>query len=147
MSEPRGELTAALEDYLEAIYALEQRHGAARVRDIAELRGVKAASVSPAMRRLADLGLVRYSRRSSIGLTPEGEQVARRIHARHLLLERLLGDVLRLPAADVEQAACAMEHNLTPRSRERLAQLLELLEGSPEGQAFLAAFHRELEPR
>ena len=72
------ELTGALEDYLETIYELVRDHKFARVRDIAKARGVRAASVSPAMKRLSDLGLIRYVRREYIDLTEQGEEEARK---------------------------------------------------------------------
>ena len=57
------EMSQPLEDYLETIYLLVQEHGFARVRDIARARDVKAATVSIALRKLAELDLVRYERR------------------------------------------------------------------------------------
>ncbi len=87
-SESFPEITSSLEDYLETIYELQRDGREVRVRDIAEARGVKAGSVSPALRRLADQGLIDYTRRAHIGLTPLGERAAQRIHARHRLLER-----------------------------------------------------------
>ncbi len=144
-STPQCQLTQSLEDYLETIYELIRDHGEARVRGIAEARGVKAGSVSPALRRLADLGLVDYAQREHIGLTPHGEVLARRIHARHRLLERLFQDVLLLPPEDAEPVACAMEHSLTPAAMDRLTQLLDYLQDHDDGRAFLAAFHRRLD--
>jgi DtxR family Mn-dependent transcriptional regulator len=147
MSGARGEarLTRALEDYLETILVLVQTHGAVRVRDIAEARGVKAGSVSPALGRLAVLGLVDYTQREFIGLTPEGARRARRVADRHRLLLRFLVEVLRVPADEAEPVACAMEHSLTPGSMGRLVRFLEFLDTRPESRAFLAAFHAGLD--
>ncbi|MFH1467980.1 MAG: metal-dependent transcriptional regulator [Pseudomonadota bacterium] len=140
--EPR--LTRALEDYLETILALSQARGEVRVRDIAEAREVKAGSVSPALRRLAALGLVDYAQREFIGLTPEGAHLARRVTDRHRLLERFLVEVLQVPAAEAEPVACAMEHSLTPGSMRQLVRFLEFLDERPESRAFLDAFHASL---
>jgi len=137
-------LTRSLEDYLETIYELLRDHREARVRDIAEARGVKAGSVSPALRRLADLGLVDYAQREHIGLTPLGEAAARKVYDRHRLLERLFQHVLQLPPADADPIACAMEHSLTPVAMARLERLLDLLDSHDDGRAFLEAFHARL---
>jgi DtxR family Mn-dependent transcriptional regulator len=51
--EERHELSTALEDYLETIFELVRDQKFARVKDIAKARGVRSASVSPAMKRLA----------------------------------------------------------------------------------------------
>ncbi len=140
-STPGFHLTRSLEDYLETIYALIRDQRVVRVRDIAEARGVKPGSVSPALRRLSALGLVDYTQRGHIGLTPQGERLARRVYARHRVLERLLGDVLLLPQQDAEPVACAMEHSLTPAAMDRLTLFLEYLEEHGEGRSFLADFH------
>ncbi len=134
-------LTGALEDYIETVYELVRDHKVARVRDIARARGVRAASVTPAMRRLADLGLVRYVQREYIDLTPEGERLARRVYARHQVLVRFLSRVLKMPCDVSTQDACAMEHSLSPVAMDHLVRFFEFLGYCPEGWAFLERFH------
>ncbi len=51
-------LTSAMEDYLEAIYHLEQERRIARVRDIANRLSVKMSSVSSALKTLDARGLI-----------------------------------------------------------------------------------------
>ena len=55
------ELSAALEDYLERIYLIERKKHAARAKDIAMALGVRASSVTSALRNLSALGLVNYT--------------------------------------------------------------------------------------
>ena len=95
-------LTPALEDYLETIFELQRSGKVARVRDIAAARNVKAGSVSPAMRRLADLGLIKYRQRDYIDLTEEGEFAARRVMSRHRVLLR----PIRLPCDGMRLFRC-----------------------------------------
>jgi DtxR family Mn-dependent transcriptional regulator len=125
------EISSSLEDYLETIYLLAQQHGFARVKDIARARDVKAASVSIALRKLAELGLVRYERREYIALTPPGEQAGRRIFTRHRLLTRFFEEVLRMPADAAGEQACAMEHSLTDEAMDRLVRFFEFLGTCP----------------
>ncbi|MFI5399084.1 MAG: DtxR family transcriptional regulator [Candidatus Binatia bacterium] len=125
------ELSSSLEDYLETIYLLAQQHGFARVKDIARARDVKAASVSIALRKLAELGLVRYERREYIALAPAGEQAGRRIFTRHRLLTRFFEEVLRMPADAASEQACAMEHSLTDEAMDRLVRFFEFLGTCP----------------
>jgi len=136
------DLTPALEDYLETIYRLVSKHGFARVRDIASARNVRPASVSPAMRRLDDLGLIQYERREYVGLTATGEQAARRIYARHTVLRRFFTDILGLPADQAERNACAAEHSLTPEALDRLVRFFEYLAVCPEADDQLLRFQR-----
>jgi DtxR family Mn-dependent transcriptional regulator len=144
MTQPaaRVALTRSLEDYLETIYELVRQNRYARVRDIARARDVKAGSVSPAMRRLADLGLIEYHQREYIGLTPEGEEEGRRIFARHQVLTRFFTDFLQLPADVAREDACSMEHSLSDGAMDRLVRLFEFLSVCPDARSdFLDRFH------
>lgn len=134
-------LTPSLEDYLETVYELVRDQKLARVKDIAKARGVRAGSVSPAMRRLAAMGLVDYAHREYIDLTPAGEQLARSIYARHQLLSRFFEQFLQMPSEEAKANACAMEHSLTPQGMEHLVRFFEFLQVCPEGPDFLAKFH------
>lgn len=135
-------LTGALEDYLETIYELVRDQKVARVKDIARARKVRAASVTPAMRRLSDLGLIRYVQREYIDLTPEGEVEARRIYARHQALTRLFTEVLGMPAELAQADACAMEHSLSAEGLDHLVRFFEFLRVCPGSRGFLETFHR-----
>lgn len=134
-------LSGALEDYLETVYELVRDRKVARVRDIARARGVRAASVTPAMRRLAGLGLVRYGKREYIDLTPKGQLEAQRVFSRHQALTRFFERVLRMPEEAVEGHACAMEHSLSPRAMDYLVRFIEFLHNCPEGTRLLKLFH------
>lgn len=141
MTEAKIQLTSALEDYLESIYELIREKSFARIKDIAKARGVRSASVSPAMRRLDELGLITYRHREYISLTPTGEREARRVYAKHQILTRFFQEILKMsPPAAVENA-CAMEHSLTPEGMDHLVRLLEFLRACPEGQQLLDRFH------
>ena len=138
---PYHELTPALEDYLETIYELVRTRKVARVRDIAAARSVKAGSVSPAMRRLADLGLVKYRKRDYIGLTAQGETEALRVMARHGVLRRFFGEVLQMDADAADREACAIEHSLSNEAMDRLVRLFEFIQSCPEGKhGFLSRY-------
>jgi DtxR family Mn-dependent transcriptional regulator len=133
-------LTPALEDYLETILELVQQQKVARVRDIARIREVSAGSVTPAMKRLAALGLVRYVQREYIDLTPDGEREARRVHARHRVLTRFFTEVLGMPPKVAESDACKVEHQLSFLGMDHLVRFLEFVQICPEGASFLARF-------
>lgn len=130
-------LTRSLEDYLETIYDLVRKHKVARVKDIARIRGVKSGSVSPAMRRLAALGLIRYEQREFIDLTKAGEARARRVVARHQILGTFFRDILQMSAGAADKDACAMEHTLSTEAMDRLARLVEVLKSDSAASAAL----------
>ena len=125
-------LSSSLEDYLETIYLLVQEQGFARVKEIAKARDVKAPSVSIALRRLAELDLVRYERREYVVLTEAGEETARRVFSRHRLLTRFFEEVLQMPQAAAAEQACALEHGLTDEAMAGLARFFEFLGSCPK---------------
>lgn len=133
-------LTQALEDYLLTIYQFAQSQGFVRVKDIVNVRQVKAGSVSPAMRRLAELGLVEYVQREYIKLTAEGEKQARRIFSRHELLLRFFCEILQMDKESAEREACAMEHSLSEAAMDRFVTFFEFLNICPN--SFLSYWHR-----
>lgn len=137
-----AQLTASLEDYLETIYELVRDKKLARVKDIAQARGVQAGSVSPAMKRLSGLGLIRYVQRDYIDLTPRGVKEAQRVYARHQMLTRLFREVLKLSPEEAEKNACAMEHNLTEKAMDRLVRFFEFVDSCPDGKNILEVFHQ-----
>ena len=127
------QISPAMEDYLETIYLLVGEKKVARVKDIAAARDVKPGSVSPAMKKLAAMGLIRYEQREFIDLTPEGEEVARRTLARHELLRRFFQDVLHVSQKNARSDACAMEHYLSDEGVDRLTKFFEFIQRCPRG--------------
>jgi DtxR family transcriptional regulator, Mn-dependent transcriptional regulator len=114
----------------------------ARVRDIAQARNVKAGSVTPAMKRLADLGLVTYGRREFIELTPAGEEAARRVLSRHQILTTFLSEVLMMSKESAEVDACAMEHHISDEAMDRMVRFFEFMRSCPNTEpGFLHRFH------
>jgi DtxR family Mn-dependent transcriptional regulator len=140
------QLTSSLEDYLETIYQLVRDNKVARVKEIARLRKVKPGSVSPAMKRLSELGLIKYEQREFIDLTPAGEKAARRILSRHNLLHRFFVEILGMEDHAAEEDACAMEHSLSNDAMDRLAGLFEYIKISPDqNRHFLTRFNKYLD--
>ena len=119
-------LTPSLEDYLETIYLLQQNNSReARVRDIAAARSVKASSVSPALKRLSELGYLSYEQRESIRLTEQGKIAARRVYARHVLLFQFFHDILGMEEEAAKAEACGLEHALSDEGMERFVRFFE----------------------
>lgn len=135
------ELSGALEDYLETIYLLMRDKKVARVRDIAKARKVRPVSVTQAMHRLAELGLIDYAQRERIELTSEGERRALRVFSRHRVLTKFFDQILGVDPNQAESTACAMEHQLGDQAMDALVRFFEFLQVCPEGRSFLTQFH------
>lgn len=133
-TKPSVPLSSAMEDYLEAIYHLEQERRIARVRDIANRLKVKMSSVSSALKILGSRGLISYDPHQFITLTDRGMIMAKEIVRKHEVLKRFLSRILILDDATAEDNACRIEHHLDPEVIERLTRFVEFMEMCPVDQ-------------
>lgn len=118
-------LTQSQEDYLEAIHQIVVEKGEARVKEIAEEVGVKAPSVTGALRNLAEKSLVNYTPYGAVTLTPAGAEIAREIARRHRTIRLFLEDVLCVSTDEAKSTACRMEHVVSREVMQRLVEYLE----------------------
>ena len=134
-------LTESMEDYLEAILALEKRHKVARAKDIAERLDVKRGTVTGALKALAEKGLINYAPYSYITLTPEGTAIASEISRRHAVIRNFLTEVLRIPPETAETTACRMEHVVEGMVLNRLVCFIDFIHQCPRaGNDLLRSF-------
>jgi DtxR family transcriptional regulator, Mn-dependent transcriptional regulator len=130
---PVTELSESLEDYLEAILAIEGEKQAARPKDIARRLSVSPPSVTAALQNLASRKLVNYAPYDLVTLTERGRQLARDVTRRHEALHRFFSDLLQLDGAEADELACHMEHALPPHALGRLVQFMDFVDASPHG--------------
>lgn len=141
--EKQKKLSPALEDYLEAVLEILLDSPVARVKEIAERVGVKMGSVTPALKRLQKRGLVDYTARAYVELTPEGRRQAQRVRARHSVLERFLTEFLDVSPRNASADACAIEHYLSDESIDHIVRWFEFMHrAGPEMQGLVEQFHR-----
>jgi len=134
-------LSPALEDYLEAISALSERDGMARVRDIAERLSVRQSSVTSALKSLSEKGMVNYSPYEVITLTDEGEDIAQGVRRRHRVIRDFLANILLIDDATADANACRMEHTIDKDVLRRLSRFAEFVRESPRtGEDWLLRF-------
>ena len=72
-------LTSSMEDYLEAVLIMQQRHGYVRCVDVAKQLGVKKPSVSRAVKELSKSGYLVKNADGTLSLTETGLQLAEQI--------------------------------------------------------------------
>jgi DtxR family Mn-dependent transcriptional regulator len=120
--------TEAVEDYAKAIYGL-QRHddGPVSTSALAERLDVAPSSVTAMLKRLDELGLVRYEPYHGVTLTKTGDQVALEVIRHHRLIEAFLADALGMPWDRVHDEAEVLEHYIS----EDLEQLIAAKLGNP----------------
>lgn len=119
-------LTPSLEDYLKSIYILSITKREVRVSDIANYMHVRLPSVSEALKRLKDKGLIVYDRYSSISLTSKGYEIARNIVKRHQIILYFLQNILGLPPDIASKEACILEHFISNETIRRLGVFIEI---------------------
>jgi DtxR family Mn-dependent transcriptional regulator len=117
--------SSAIEDYAKAIYALEERRGAAvSTNSLAERLGVTPASASGMVKRLGELGLVTHQPYHGISLTDDGRRLALEVMRHHRLLELYLTETLGVPWDRVHAEAEVLEHVLSEELEELIAAKL-----------------------
>ena len=97
-------VTASLEDYLEAIYFLNNDEGV-RVTDIATELSISKPSVNRAINTLKSQGLVTHEHYGSLFLTEEGLDIAKKVAKRHFMLKKFLTQILEVDEKTAEEEA------------------------------------------
>jgi DtxR family Mn-dependent transcriptional regulator len=118
--------SASMEDYLEAINLLDGGKGAS-VTGISRRLGVTKPSVTSALSKLGEAGLVNHERYGRARLTGEGRLIALDVHKRHQLLHHFLAEVLGVDVDVAAADACKLEHSLSPTSMQKLARYIKSL--------------------
>lgn len=129
---PSTSLSSAVGDYLKAIWTLQNSRGASTT-SLAEQLNISSASVSGMLGRLQEMGLVRYERYRGVHLTERGQREALQLVRKHRLLETFLIEYLDYSWDEIHEEAEAIEHVISGRFTERLAQLLGHPSHDPHG--------------
>ena len=127
------EVTHQAEEYLEAIYRLEQKGGFARTMELARNLNVVPGSVTNTIENLKKKGLITHKPYKGVKLTANGRKIASSVLRRHRLAERLLTDILRLDWSEVHDPACKLEHALSPEILKPLEKALGHPKRCPHG--------------
>ncbi|MGF1505279.1 MAG: metal-dependent transcriptional regulator [Anaerolineae bacterium] len=117
-------ITKEREDYLKAIYHLQKDESPVRTTTIAREMGVKPASVTGAIQRMAEHGFLDYQERKGVTLTEEGRRIALEVMRHHRLIELYLIEALGYSWDEVHDEAERLEHAVSPLFIERIAAAL-----------------------
>ena len=134
-------LTASLEDYLEAIAELTATDGHAHTKAIAGKLNVKMPSVTGALRQLEKMGYIIYNAHYPVELTSAGKKVAEEVVRRHGILKNFFGNILGLTPEKASLAACHLEHVVDSDTIERFVLFSRAIENRSDAkllQVFLA---------
>lgn len=131
----RREISRSTGDYLKALYTLELQGEPASTNALAAYLEVRQASVTNMLQRLAveEPALVDYTKHYGARLTPAGRLVALRLVRRHRLVESFLERFMGYPWEAVHDEAEELEHVISQRFEDRLADLLGEPSFDPHG--------------
>ncbi|MDY6935323.1 MAG: metal-dependent transcriptional regulator [Spirochaetota bacterium] len=142
------ELSSHMEDYLEIIATISRKKKVVRVKDIARGLNIKMPSVTSALNKLMQKGLVNYEKYGFIELTEEGEKLAERVYSRHRLLIDFFNIMLRIDREKADEEACRIEHHLSPLACKQIYKLLEFYKSEKDSnQKWTVELRKNLDER
>lgn len=127
------QLSASLEDYIEAIYHIIAEKKVARGKNICKRLNVSGASVTEALRALSKKGLINYAPYEAITMTDQGRLIAEDVIRRHNALKKFFVEVLAIDDATAETGACRFEHTAPAEIIERMVNFSKFLDVCPRG--------------
>jgi len=129
----------SVQDFLKAVYSLQQQTPRVSTNALAEGLNVQAPSITDMAQRLVAAGLVDYERYKGVRLTTSGEALALKIIRRHRLIELYLMEELGYALQDVHEEAENLEHAVSDRFIEALASKMGDPDLDPHGDPIPAA--------
>ena len=139
--------TAAVEDYVKAIFTLEGRTAEpVSTNALAARLCITPGSVSAMLRKLDELGLITHEPYRGVRLTPEGRRLALEIVRHHRLIELFLAESLEMSWDRVHDEAEVLEHVLSEELEALIAAKLGHPTIDPHGDPIPSA-ELELEER
>ena len=112
------------EDYLERILILQERNQEVRSIDIAHDMGFSKPSISVAMKKLKEAGLIKIDDNGFITLTKEGHVIADKVYERHCVLKQTLINIGVSPE-QAEKDACKVEHVISEETFDAIKEHIE----------------------
>lgn len=130
-------VSIALEDYIRAIYIIENKEKKIRSRKIAEYLKVTKSSVSEMLLKLKKIGMINYEKYSKISLTKRGRELAERLTFKHRVIEMFLFDKLNIDKNLVHMEAHKLEHALSDDIVKRLYNFIGKPRTDPHGKSIV----------
>lgn len=121
------------ENYLKAIFSLNESGIGATTNAIAEKLETKASSVSDMLKRLKEKKLIHYKKYQAVNLSEEGKKVAISIIRKHRLWEYFLVEKLHFKWDEVHEIAEQLEHIQSTELTDKLDSYLEHPKMDPHG--------------
>ena len=125
-------LTAGLEDYLEAIYIVQSENKKVKSIDVARMLNISRASVSEALSKLVSKGFITYESYGAISFTQEGLNEAVNIYNKHNILKSFFQTVLDINPQEASENACKIEHIISQNVLAEIKNFTNYCNNNPE---------------
>jgi len=125
--------TQTKENYLKAIYFLEQKNKKVSITDLGKEMGVSKPTVNNMIKKLTNHGWINYEKYKPIQLTEKGDLEAALIIRKHRLTEMFLVQLMGFGWEEVHLIAEEMEHLKTENLFDRMDELLGYPTTDPHG--------------
>jgi DtxR family Mn-dependent transcriptional regulator len=125
--------TITIENYLKALYNLNQESSAISLTDLSKEMTVSAPTVNNMIKKLQDKGWVAYQKYKPIKLTKEGAIQAAAIIRKHRLTEMFLVKIMGFGWEEVHDIAEQIEHIKSDDFFDRMDELLGFPKTDPHG--------------
>ncbi len=125
--------SASKENYIKAVYHLQQEQENVTTNSLAEALQTKPASVTDMLKKLKTQKLLQYEKYRGVKLTVEGKKIAVQIIRKHRLWEYFLVEKLRFGWEEVHEIAEELEHISSKKLVDRLDAFLDFPQRDPHG--------------
>jgi DtxR family Mn-dependent transcriptional regulator len=125
--------TPTIEDYLWLIFTMQRDGEDVIGARLAELLVVSPPTVTVTLKRMLRDGWATLDEKKHISLTPEGQEAARIVLRRHMLVEWLLAEKINVPWSRLHEEAHKLEHYISPDVEARLMKELNYPQVCPHG--------------
>ena len=129
----KAKLSESQEDYLKHIYILCENTDAVSTIALADHLEIKPSSVTNMLKKLSEMNLVDYTPYKGVSLTDSGRLVALEVLRHHRLIELYLTEMLGYGWEEVHEEAERLEHVISERFEERIAEKLGNPTHDPHG--------------
>jgi DtxR family transcriptional regulator, Mn-dependent transcriptional regulator len=125
--------TTSQENYIKAVFHLQQHDGTVSTNDLADALKTKAASVTDMLKKLKSQKLLQYEKYQGVKLTAEGKKVAVQVIRKHRLWEYFLVEKLHFGWEEVHEIAEELEHISSKKLIDKLDAFLGFPKHDPHG--------------
>jgi DtxR family transcriptional regulator, Mn-dependent transcriptional regulator len=125
--------SASKENYLKAIFHLQQEQESVTTNALAEALQTKPASVTDMLKKLKTQKLLQYEKYHGVKLTADGRKVAIQIIRKHRMWEYFLVEKLQFGWEEVHEIAEELEHISSKKLIDRLEEFLDFPQSDPHG--------------